>query len=160
MWVPGAEALKEEAAVDTLVDYTTVAPTHTEAHRPSTLFAALTASLDHVQSRRYGATHAAHLAPYLRHDIEEAFDSAMASTFHSREQGDFRTRLPDLELEEVRGIATEDGAGPFPLFRRGEGDRWTMVVQNAKVTHKDPPQADRHVVADFLKLELTDGRER
>ena len=160
MFIPGATDLADIAAVPVRKQYRPMQalPVGVEpqpsVHRNGSLFEALTAALDHVQSRRYGAEHDITLTPFLRHLIEVEFDKAIAAAF------DTHSSVTSSSVDITTApLDPEDTT--FPLYRCSHTGAWTMVVRDARIRVTPHGGGEAHAVqVDFLKVELVSGLPR
>ena len=159
-FVPGADDLRAIPALHQRKEYREHEEQQsgsTEAggvYRNTSLFEALTAALDHVQSRQYGEDYRTVVTPFLRHDIELAFEKAMrdALTTHGT--------LSTTHVDITTPAGDEEVGSTFPLYRCDKSGTWTMVVRNARITVcAAKGAADAYTIhVDFLKVSVADGR--
>eukprot|EP00754_Rhynchopus_humris_P042703 Rhum_TRINITY_DN2693_c0_g1::Rhum_TRINITY_DN2693_c0_g1_i1::g.7722::m.7722 len=158
-FVPGADDLRAIPALHQQKEYREHEEQRAESteagsvYRNTSLFEALTAALDHVQSRQYGEDYRTVVTPFLRHDIELAFEKAMRDALTTH--GALSTTHVDITT-----TGDEEAGSTFPLYRCDKSGTWTMVVRNARITVCGAKgTADTYTIdVDFLKVNVADGR--
>ena len=128
-------------------------------YRNTSLYSALQAALDQVQSRRYGREYEVSLSALRRNEIEEAFDAAMQQVHHNQQSNKSSVTITAEDDDD------DDTVRAFPLYRCEKDGTWTMIVKNARIAisfdgiEERPTTVSKHAVrVDYLKVKISDGR--
>eukprot|EP01064_Diplonema_japonicum_P027036 TRINITY_DN38753_c0_g1_i1.p1 TRINITY_DN38753_c0_g1~~TRINITY_DN38753_c0_g1_i1.p1 ORF type:complete len:156 (+),score=29.14 TRINITY_DN38753_c0_g1_i1:36-503(+) len=121
-------------------------------YRECTLFSSLTSALDHVASKQYGENYDVAMTPLLRHEIEAAFDKAIALAFGAVNK--HSSGFVDISAEPSKPNST------FPLYRCTRDNTWTLVMKDVKITlaENEASPVRQTINVDNLVVQLAQGR--